>query len=94
MKDKQEKKHSEGIIRNTDVWYLPDETLEAADPCPSQKQKENKEGEKKSQSESAEVVAEALRAFLGHLMGFPDLPAEPAIISRFSTLLGPSVPHQ
>lgn len=27
-------------------------------------------------------------------MGFPDLPAEPAIISRFSTLLGPSVPHQ
>lgn len=84
-----------GIIRNTDVWYLPDETLEAADPCPSQKQKENKEGGKKeSQSGSAEVVAEALRAFRGDLMGFPDLPAEPAIISRFSTLLGPSVPHQ
>lgn len=42
IRDKREKKHSEEIIRNTDLWYLPDETAEAADPCPSQKQKENK----------------------------------------------------
>lgn len=53
MRDKQEEDVPGGIIRNTDVWYLPDETLEAADPCPSQKQKENKEdGKKKRVSQS------------------------------------------